>query len=124
MIGEKIELGSNLLAAALALDEEIVAGHSRGEAFAALQKSKTLDQRIVKLLVNLPDEVSEETIQVLTLNELRSQMVLDQDVMSKTGSPIINKGRELNFALIERLKNFSRGVGVVEPIRVRVPQQR
>ncbi|MDH5675363.1 MAG: hypothetical protein OEZ06_24795 [Myxococcales bacterium] len=81
---EVVALGSNLLAVALSLDAEIVAGHSRSAAFAALEKGMQLDKRIIKLLVNLPCETSEETIQVLTLSELRSQMVLDQDVMSRT----------------------------------------
>jgi hypothetical protein len=29
--------------------------------------------------------------------------------------------RPLTAALIERLKNFARGVGIAEPIRVRIP---
>jgi hypothetical protein len=30
-------------------------------------------------------------------------------------------GQEITSAMLERLKNFARGIGVREPIRVRIP---
>ena len=48
-------------------------------------------------------------------------MVLDEEVRAKNGNVLLAKGRHLNVAVIEGLKNWHRGVGIIEPIRVRIP---
>lgn len=116
-----VALGSNLLAVALALDELLVAGKKTRDAIGLLRKSKQLNATLLATLVDYQGHAASEIIQVLPLESLRSFMVLDEDVMSKAGNTIVSKGLELNQPLLERLRNFANGVGVIEPIRVRVP---
>jgi hypothetical protein len=47
-------------------------------------------------------------------------MVLDEDVMSPKGIRLVSAGQEINETLIVRLTSIGKGVGVVEPFRVRV----
>ena len=46
------------------------------------------------------------------------RMVLNADVTTPKGIVVVGKGREVTSALIERLLNFARGLGIVEPTEV------
>jgi response regulator RpfG family c-di-GMP phosphodiesterase len=54
----------------------------------------------------------------ITVRELREGMVLDQNVMTRTGMLLMSKGHEVTETSLERITNFSRRVGVKEPILV------
>jgi hypothetical protein len=45
-------------------------------------------------------------------------MILHQNLMTKTGLLLMPKGHEVTDTLLERIENFSRRVGVKEPILV------
>jgi hypothetical protein len=45
-------------------------------------------------------------------------MLLEMDVETKTGMILVRKGERVTEAVAMRLENFSRTVGVVEPIIV------
>jgi response regulator RpfG family c-di-GMP phosphodiesterase len=118
---ETVALGSNLLAVALAIDEQVLAGHNPHVAVQAVQRSKVGSiAQLAALLENFAQSAEGERVQALQLAELRGLMTLDEDVVSKAGGVLVRKGTRLNGPLLERLHNFARGVGVVEPIRVRV----
>jgi len=61
------------------------------------------------------------TVRAVFVREMNTSMVLDEDVLMKNGNVVVSAGRDLNTVLIARLKHFSTGVGLVEPIRVRLP---
>ena len=115
-----IAFGSNMLAVGLALDELVLAGKTAQEALKLLLKSKNLNSTLISTLSNFKGYEVEETLRSVFVQDLRTFMVLDEDIMSKSGHRIVQKGQEINQALLERLRNFSRGVGIQEPIRVRV----
>lgn len=54
----------------------------------------------------------------LAIRDLRPGMALDEDVRAKNGVLLVARGQELTHALLERIMNFNRLVGVSEPIRV------
>jgi response regulator RpfG family c-di-GMP phosphodiesterase len=116
---EVVVLGSNLLAVALAIDELAAGGASPRSALQRVAQSK--NPQLVGLLEDFSPSALAEHVQTCTLAELRTFMVLDQDVVSKPGNVLVRKGTKLSVALLERLRNFARGVGIVEPVRVRVP---
>ena len=47
-------------------------------------------------------------------------MTIDQDVKTLDGLIVIRKGYEVNRLVMERLEQFHKGVGIREPIRVKV----
>jgi type VI protein secretion system component VasA len=52
------------------------------------------------------------------VRDLRPGMTLDEDVQAKNGVLLVARGQELTHALLERIANFHRLVGLTEPIRV------
>ncbi|HEV2416658.1 MAG TPA: HD domain-containing phosphohydrolase [Terriglobia bacterium] len=55
------------------------------------------------------------------LREVRPGMVFAEDVKTTRGLLLIARGQEATLSLIERIANFSPGLGVKEPIRVTIP---
>jgi DNA-binding response OmpR family regulator len=54
----------------------------------------------------------------VAVRDLRPGMILDEDVRARNGVLLVARGQELTHALLERILNFHRLVGVGEPIRV------
>lgn len=61
-------------------------------------------------------------IQSLKVSDIRISMVSDQEVRTRSGLLLMAVGQEVTKPILERLISFSRTVGVVEPIRMRVVQ--
>lgn len=57
-------------------------------------------------------------IQEVTLRELRPGMAFAEDVKTLRGLLLIARGQEVTPGLMERIMNFSPGLGVKEPVRV------
>jgi hypothetical protein len=69
-----------------------------------------------------PTKAKFETRQLL-IRDLRSGMVLDEDIVAlKTKLLILKEGMVLTPMWIERLENFARTSGVQERVRVQVPR--
>jgi hypothetical protein len=58
----------------------------------------------------------------LTVEELRTEMVLSDDVVMTSGAMLVPKGQEITVGLLERIRNFDQSGAVAEPIWVRVPE--
>jgi len=52
----------------------------------------------------------------LTIGQVRPGMLLEADVETKTGMTLVRKGERVTEAVAMRLANFSKTVGVQEPI--------
>lgn len=113
-------LGGQMLRVALAVDHLVAGGSKVGMALVTLKKQGGYDQQLLDALTDFKAHEQAMTIRALPVEQLRTSMVLDEDVRTKKGAVVISKGEELHSAHIERLGNFARGIGIVEPIRVRV----
>ena len=58
----------------------------------------------------------------LPAQQLLPGMILEENVVTQDGITVISKGTTLTVTLIERVLNFARTRGVLEPIQVRAPQ--
>jgi hypothetical protein len=58
----------------------------------------------------------------LPAQQLLPGMILEENVVTQDGITVISKGTTLTITLIERVLNFARTRGVLEPIQVRAPQ--
>lgn len=54
----------------------------------------------------------------LSIREIAVGMVFDQDVRSSKGVLLIARGQEVTPGLLERVRNFSPGLGIREPLRM------
>lgn len=120
---DEVKLGASMLCVALAFDKLLVQGMSVEAAVAKLGKSdKKYDSRVVEALGGFRGHERGHEIKALHIRELRTFMILDEDIRNRSGNVVVPKGTEVTGPLIERLKNFAQGVGIIEPIRVRIPQ--
>lgn len=119
---EIVVVGAALIRFALDVDREVASAGSLGRALGLMRRAEKAPRpEFVEALLDYHPEEHGEVVRGVGVNDLRSYMVLDDDVRTKAGSVIVPRGHEVNRALIGRLKNFAAGVGLVEPIRVRIP---
>jgi len=62
------------------------------------------------------------TVSEVRLRDLRVGMILAEDLMAKNGILLIARGQAVRSSFLERIRNFSERIGVVEPVRVIVPR--
>lgn len=118
--GEK--LGSEMLRIALAVDRLVTTGISVDRARAALEKKGGYRQELLDALIDFETGKAPPAIKSLPVRKLCEGMILADNVLTLDGAVIIGKGIELHMPQIERLRHFLLGAGIVEPIRVRIPE--
>lgn len=111
-------LGASMIRLALDVDRMVAGGRTFEQALSRARRSH--HEHLVEALTSFAGHSGVASVRAVTVRELAVGMVLDQEVHTKTGQVVVGADRELNKALIERLANFARGVGIQEPIRVRV----
>lgn len=93
--------------------------HSPSAALAELRKTSPYPRPVLDALVTgiaaLRPTVTRREV---TVSELTAGMLLEQDVVSGTGTVLVRKGERLSHTLAQRLKAFSETIGVGEPIKV------
>jgi response regulator RpfG family c-di-GMP phosphodiesterase len=62
-------------------------------------------------------------IRALPARDLRQGMILRENLFTKNGMLLVTKGNEVTPGLLERIANFSRKMGIREPISVTIPAQ-
>ena len=83
----------------------------------------TYDPEILGAMATYRSDALGEVVRAVRVCELATSMTLDEDVLAKNGSTVVRAGTELTDLLVMRLTNFALGVGIREPIRVRVRQK-
>jgi response regulator RpfG family c-di-GMP phosphodiesterase len=121
-MNEEIALGAQLLKVALDFDAQLQRGNDWN---AALQSMWKMPGAYNPTLLGCLDtlEVSEGTAESRTarVRDLQLQMILDDDVRAKSGLLLLKKGQEITTSALIMLRRFANGIGVIEPLRVRVP---
>ncbi len=114
-------IGQLLLRTAIELDRLIIGGSKREEAVEALCGPQFgLPAAVAKALATLSNSAKSSSVRQVSVHQLSPGMVLDEDVMSPKGLRLVSAGQEINETLIVRLTSIAKGVGVVEPFRVRI----
>ncbi len=120
--GEAIPLGSRILKVVLDFDALESRGLPRAAAVNQMRKRDgCYDPTVLKALEEVLGDEARFQVKELPLQELQLNMIVGEDVLSLKGVLLIAKGQEITPALLERLKNFAKTVGVKEPIRVLIP---
>lgn len=122
-INDDIRRGAQILAAALAFDEFISLGAARQQALDAVQKGKgSWDTTVLEALATVTLPGQGKVAKMLTIAKLRVGMIVDANVMNKGGMVLVGKGHQISQGTLVRLINHAQLGGVVEPIRVLVPE--
>ena len=112
--------GAELLQLTVAVSAMLRSGVGLGNALAALERRQGCAPDLIRTLRDFHVSRTTQTVRAVRAHELELGMVLEEEVRSSAGMAVAPKGRELDALTIERLQNFARGVGLREPIHVRV----
>jgi response regulator RpfG family c-di-GMP phosphodiesterase len=118
-----VELGSQILKLAIDVDGFITAGLDQEEIKLKLIKDVDLlynPHLSVTLLDYFANYDHYETV-MLNVIDLKEGMVLDQNVFSSSGALLLVKGQEISEAVLPRILNFQKYVGIIQPIRILTP---
>lgn len=115
-------LGTALLRAALEFDRRIRTGVDRDLALAQMRLQNPHALRFLEALQDVEIEDVGSEVRLLRLNELRTTMIMNQDILNKYGVLLLAKGEELTLPLIARLRNFAEMSGISERVSVRLPR--
>jgi len=117
-----VQLGARLLRVARGVQHLVAGGASEAEAVARLTPlSGPEDVELLELLADFKSVALVGDLKELKVAQMTAQMVLEDDVKTKTGVVVVPGKKQLSQVLLERLIRFSRAGVLVEPIRVRVP---
>jgi len=115
-------LGASMLRVARDVEQCVAAGASEAEAVAKLQTNRPANElELLKLLAGFRSVATAGELRELRVGQMTAQMVLEDDVKTKSVVVVVPGQKQLSQPLLERLIRFSRAGVLVEPIRVRVP---
>lgn len=118
----EITLGAQLLKLALDLDQKIQGGAPLDLALQDMRKeTNKYNPALVAALGGLHIRRTEAEVRAVHINDLRLQMILDEDIYTTSGVLLLRRGHEVNTSVLVMLRRYAGGIGVVEPFRVRVP---
>jgi response regulator RpfG family c-di-GMP phosphodiesterase len=120
--GETIPLGARILKVVLDFDALESSGLPRAAALLQMKRRRGwYDPRVLEALEDVLGDEARFQVKEMAVQDLQLGMIVGQDVLSLKGVLLIKKGQEITPALLERLRNFAKTVGILEPIRVLLP---
>jgi ActR/RegA family two-component response regulator len=121
---ESIVTGAAILRLAIRYDNLRIQGMSKTEAIADLRRNDGFEQPLLNALGELDSGSAMMEKKLSPVSELRSGMVLEEEIRTNTGLLIVAKGQEISYTLLARLKNFSHNRAIPENVLVLVPVER
>ncbi len=113
-------LGSQILRAAVEFERMLGHGAHRVDAVQQLKKDKGVAPALADPLLNVAKAEEQTVTKSLGVDSIATRMVLDQDVKTTAGMLLVRRGEEITYPMLLRLRNFAKGQGVEEPVRVLV----
>jgi CheY-like chemotaxis protein len=105
---KEMRLGAQLIRAALAFDLQLRKGGSRLDAAHFLSmKFADLDSKVVEAMIELEPESAGKDSRSVSISDLSTGTVLEQEIRSRTGILIAARGQEITPPLLLKLKSFS-----------------
>lgn len=119
---DMVRLGAHMLQVVLEFDALVTRGLAPQAAVTALGRRPDPYGMVAALgtLASGPDNLRRRTV---TVRELCTGMILDEDVCTQSGVLVLAKGHEVTDALLYRLRGFAQRVALIEPFRVVSPPQ-
>jgi len=117
-----VAVGGAMLRLAVALDERILRGGEPREVLEEMSESLSGYSPLLANAMLTFDwrAVRGEALQMVRVHNLQADMVLDEDVVTRQGGMVCRRDTPLNGALIAHIRNFADGIGVNDPVRVRI----
>lgn len=118
----RVDLGVQLLSAAMEYDAHIQNGLTEGAAIAEMRfAGVTHSEDIMRALDRMAVAAGGYLERTLLVKELVSGVILADDLYSSDGRLLLTEGTELSLAARTRINQYADHIGIKEPILVRVP---
>jgi len=118
--GLDIEIGAQMLKAALDLDQLITKDMQIKPALAEMGKRDIYNPAVLYALNSIEISNSNMEVRLVKINQLTTRMVVDEDIKAKNGMLLLTRGTEVTFPVVMRLRGIANNMGIVEPFRVLV----
>lgn len=119
---DPVATGASLLHVAIDFDDRLGRGQGGEAALAEMRHRGEYDPTLLAALENIHLLENQFELRLVRVSELRLHMILDADVRARTGILLMARGQDVTYSVMECLRNFASRVGIVEPLRVLVPQ--
>jgi hypothetical protein len=120
---EDVATGAQILHVALDYDLLLFRGKKHHEAVKELFADKGMyNPEILNMLQKVKLVGENARIVSLRVQDISIGMIAEEDIVAKNGILLTPKGQEITWPVMQGLLNFSRQVGVREPVRVRLEQ--
>ncbi len=117
-----LPLPARVLKVALDFDEQVSRGNTQTESLAVLQSNEAwYDPDILSALARLVKLESSYKVARLYMKDVKSGMILAENVFTADGQLLIAKGFELTDSMIQRLQHYSSNGQLREPVCVIMP---
>ncbi len=116
---KRVAMGAQLICVARDFDQLIAEGEEKENALEHMKKNQgRYNPELVQALHSFDLEIGDFITRTIEIDELEIDMIIADDIRSKNGLLLVNKGQHVTLPIIERLKSFHRGVGLDNPIRI------
>lgn len=118
---DELSLAAQILKAVFAYDMLMFRGKSHEEVIREMgYQQEIYNYRVVKRIRKVRyDDICQEVLS-LRVQDLAVGMIVDQEIVARNGTLLAPKGQEITWSVLQGLLNFSRKVGVKEPLQVRI----
>lgn len=119
---EEVLIGAQILKAAIDFDRQLFQGKDSDQALQWMRKQHNCYNPAALDALGTIKINDREQVLHLNVEKIGVGMVAATDILAKNGVLIIPKGQVITWPLLQGLINFSKQVGVVEPVRVQIGQ--
>jgi len=118
---ESVVTGAAILQLALAYDILRIRGRSKEDAIADLKRHANFKPQLINILNELDTTSSAMEKKLVPIQELRSGMILEEEIRTSTGLLFVVKGQEITYPIIARLRNLRNKGAVPAQVLALVP---
>lgn len=120
-LDDEVKIGAQILRVINDYDLLLMQGEKHADAIAAMKRRKGLyNPDILSILKKIKIRDDGATISHVMVKDISIGMIAEQDIIAKNGAMLTPKGQEISWAVLQGLLNFSKKVGVQEPVCVRI----
>src|SRR5581483_11095924 len=121
-IPDVVAVGAQMLMIAIYFDETLSRGGFAESALKVMgDRPEVYQPSLVAAIKTAEISAVELAVKTVNLRDLQPRMVLHEDISAKNGLFLVAKGHVVSEALIARLQNFARTLGINEPVTVLAP---
>jgi response regulator RpfG family c-di-GMP phosphodiesterase len=119
------ELGAHLLRIAVDYDQLVFHGTPADQALEILKsKPEEYYSTAVATLETLPVENAAMVTQEMSIRELTTGMILDEDVRAPNGTLMVARDQKISYPLLVRIRNLYQKSPMLQNVKVKVPAQK